>query len=49
MDNYTAFFLALILVIVAAVDGVFFDWALTLGIGHLLVRLSNWLAFWRNI
>lgn len=49
MDNHTAFWLGLILVGIFAVDGGAYDWHLTIEIGQLIIRASDWLAFWHKV
>ena len=47
MDNKTAFWLALAILLLFAADYLFFGWGLPLAVGKLIAQLSEWLAFWR--
>jgi len=47
MDNRTAFWLALAIILIFAADYVYFGWGLPLVLGRMIASLSDWLAFWR--
>jgi len=48
MNNQTAFTIIAILMAVVVADALFNEWLLTLATARLLVRFSDWLAFWRK-
>jgi hypothetical protein len=47
MTNTIAFWLALIIAGVFAADLFFFDWDLHIVLGRHVLRLIEWVAFWR--
>ena len=47
MDNWTAAFLALVVVGFAAWDGLANGWAASLFLAVKFVQLVDWMAFWR--
>jgi len=47
MDNKTAFWLALCIILFFAVDHFYLEWGVPLLLGKLVASLSEWLAFWR--
>ncbi len=49
MDNKTAFWLALIIVLVLLVDTLYFDQVFIVFLGKQLARVSEWIAFWHEL
>ena len=47
MTNTIAFWLALIIAGVFAADLFYFDWDLHIVLGRLILRVIEWVAFWR--
>ncbi|MCC6007106.1 MAG: glyceraldehyde-3-phosphate dehydrogenase [Rhodobacteraceae bacterium] len=47
MDNRTALVLAVVLVAAAVADAVFNDADVLLFLARQIIRLSEWMAFWR--
>ncbi|WP_199709336.1 hypothetical protein [Rhodophyticola porphyridii] len=47
MTNTLALWLAAIIIAVFAADFLIFGWDLHLILGELLLRLLDWMAFWR--
>ena len=47
MDNRTALFLAILIVGFLVADYVWLEWDVLNSAARLLVRLMDWLAFWR--
>lgn len=47
MTNTIALWLAVVIVAVFAADLLYFDWDLHIALGRQLLRLLDWVAFWR--
>jgi len=47
MTNTIAFWLALVIAAVFAADLLYFDWDLHIILGRLVLRVIEWVAFWR--
>lgn len=47
MDNKTALVLAVLIISVVAADLLYFSWDLHIFLGRQLLRIVEWLAFWR--
>lgn len=47
MTNTLAFWLALLIAGVFAADLFYFDWDLHIVLGRLVLRVIEWVAFWR--
>ena len=47
MTNTIAFWLAFLIVAVFLADQLYFDWDLHILLGRQLLRLLEWVAFWR--
>ncbi|HSF92817.1 MAG TPA: hypothetical protein VLA51_11520 [Paracoccaceae bacterium] len=47
MDNKTALSIVGILAAILLADVLYFEWNLPVVLGKLLMRASDWLAFWR--
>ena len=47
MDNRTALILAIVIAAFVAFDAFYLDWGVTVGVGKMLERVIEWMAFWR--
>ena len=47
MTNTIAFWLALVIAAIFAADFLIFGWDLHIALGRQLLRLLDWVAFWR--
>lgn len=49
MNNRTAFCIGLIIVVVHFADVYHFEWYIAEFLGKKLIKLIDWLAFWRDL